>query len=495
MLLLAMFTLVVSTAFAQSTRIGGGNRYETAVKISQSKFNTSDYVVLVTGENYPDALCAAPYAKLLNAPILLTQSQDLDKYTEEEIKRLKAKSVIIIGSNRVISDEIQEKINRMGINTERIYGKDRYETSVKIAEKIYDIKPYDEIFVASGENYPDALSAAPVAAIKEVPIILTKSNELPNVTKDYVEKLPIRKSYIVGGKTVVTDKVNNQFKNAIRLEGKDRFETNINVAKYFKDQLNFDNIYVAVGQGPKNTEFADALTGAVAAAKDSTAILLTKSQLTSTVDNFVAEYANKNTKLIVLGGNAAVSEEQRIKIENIISKLENKDNNTQQQTETSTIDNAQKDTTNNQQQTGISTVDNAQKDTTNTQPIDNTNSTATQNQNTNNQSTTQQPPSQEPTVLGFTKAQLQDISTRLSKCQSQAKSQNAKTLIGYAQTAVSGLIDNPNYDYSSLSNSALDLKSKMSSEEKTEVFNIIMNNFLDAEYLLNLYKLKSIFGL
>lgn len=62
----------------------------------------------------------------------------------------------------------------MGVATERIYGIDRYETSLNIAKKIYEIKPFNEVFIASGENYPDALSAAPIAAIKEIPIILTR---------------------------------------------------------------------------------------------------------------------------------------------------------------------------------------------------------------------------------------------------------------------------------------------------------------------------------
>lgn len=107
-LMLFIFMFIPKTE-AQTTRIGGVNRYETAVNVSKSKFNSSQYVILVTGENYPDALCASPYAKLVDAPILLTQKNNLNIYTQQEIQRLNPSKVIIIGSEGVISKKVEEK--------------------------------------------------------------------------------------------------------------------------------------------------------------------------------------------------------------------------------------------------------------------------------------------------------------------------------------------------------------------------------------------------
>lgn len=92
--ILFLFLILAPKSFAETQRIGGNDRYETATLISQSKFESNDYVVLVTGENYPDALCAAPFAKVINAPILLTTKNSLNYFTKQELIRLKVKKYI-----------------------------------------------------------------------------------------------------------------------------------------------------------------------------------------------------------------------------------------------------------------------------------------------------------------------------------------------------------------------------------------------------------------
>ncbi len=53
----------------------------------------AEYAVLVNGENFPDALSAAPLAKKYNAPILLNSSWILDTSVEDELKRLEVKQI------------------------------------------------------------------------------------------------------------------------------------------------------------------------------------------------------------------------------------------------------------------------------------------------------------------------------------------------------------------------------------------------------------------
>ncbi|MBV1822226.1 cell wall-binding repeat-containing protein, partial [Bacteroidales bacterium MSK.15.36] len=122
-------------------------------------------------------------------------------------------------------------------------GKNRYETSIKIAEKlekskkntgtVNENKKSKELILASGENYADALSAAPIGAIREIPIVLTKSNELPKETKEYIEKVNANKTYIIGGQASISDSIENSILGSKRIYGKDRFETNVAVAKAF----------------------------------------------------------------------------------------------------------------------------------------------------------------------------------------------------------------------------------------------------------------------
>ncbi|MBV1821517.1 cell wall-binding repeat-containing protein, partial [Bacteroidales bacterium MSK.15.36] len=145
---LSVFFIFTSKASATPgiKRFGGDNRYETSVKISRNNWTTSNYVILVSGEDYPDALTASPLSKKYNAPILLTQSGKINSITLEEIKRLNAKNVIILGGPSIVSESTVNILKNMAINCTRVYGKDRYETSVKVAKMV---GTSNGIFIAS----------------------------------------------------------------------------------------------------------------------------------------------------------------------------------------------------------------------------------------------------------------------------------------------------------------------------------------------------------
>ncbi|NJB08437.1 cell surface protein, partial [Clostridioides difficile] len=93
-----------------------------------------------------------PFAKAKGAPILLTESDKLDDRTEKEIKRLGAKDIYLIGGTAVLNKDIENKLKGNGLNVERINGKDRYETSLILANKLKDIKDIKEVAVVNGEK-------------------------------------------------------------------------------------------------------------------------------------------------------------------------------------------------------------------------------------------------------------------------------------------------------------------------------------------------------
>jgi putative cell wall-binding protein len=148
-------------AASLSKRLAGSNRYETGAKIVQEGWTNSDYAVIASGEGFADALCAAPLAKKYNAPILLTGKDNLDLNTEYELKSLNVKNVFIVGGSGVVSDNIKNELNSMGIATTRIYGQNRFETSLQVAKSLGDASG---VVVTNGFGFADALSIAPVAA-------------------------------------------------------------------------------------------------------------------------------------------------------------------------------------------------------------------------------------------------------------------------------------------------------------------------------------------
>ncbi|MGV8981582.1 cell wall-binding repeat-containing protein [Clostridium sp.] len=166
-------TFTVATDAKASTskvRLGGKDRYETAIQISKAGWvDKSKSVVLATGQDFPDALCAAPLAKKLGAPILLNIKSKLLPEVEQELKRLNVEEIIIVGGPGVISDDVLNTLNAMNIKCTRIYGANRYETSIKVAQQL---DKSTEIAVATGDNFPDAISISSIAAQKGMPFCL-----------------------------------------------------------------------------------------------------------------------------------------------------------------------------------------------------------------------------------------------------------------------------------------------------------------------------------
>lgn len=117
-------------------RIAGENRYETAVKLSQETYRTADNVVIVSGEDWPDALIGGRFAVHVDGPLLLSKKESISKDTIEEIKRMEAKQVYVLGGNATISDEIMNELKKY--NPIRLSGKDRIETARVVNQWIID---------------------------------------------------------------------------------------------------------------------------------------------------------------------------------------------------------------------------------------------------------------------------------------------------------------------------------------------------------------------
>lgn len=297
----------VKAADSGVNRVGGANRYETAAKVADSGWTSSDYAIVANGEGYADALCATPLAKANNAPILLTtgnSSNSLEQNQLNELKKLNVKHVIVIGGTGVVPDSVLNSIKAQVTDVERIGGQDRYETSVKIAEKLGT--PAKAV-IASGEGYADALSAGPAAAINGMPILLSRAGSLPDTISNYLKAhSQITQTYVIGGTASISDSILNSLPSAKRLGGQTRYDTNVAVLQEFASSFNFSNIYAALGDGPLGNEFADALTGGALAAKNRNPLVITGKTISSATASFLKEKGLTNSTLTVLGGTASI---------------------------------------------------------------------------------------------------------------------------------------------------------------------------------------------
>lgn len=297
--------LFSSNVFAKDNinvkRLAGQDRYETCSKIVQDGWTTSNYAIICNGENFPDALSAAPLAKKYNAPILLTESDKLNENTQQKLKDLGVKNVFIIGGTGVINSNVENTLKSMGISTKRIYGQDRFETSSNVSKELGE----KGVFVVSGETYEDALSVAPIASQLGYSIVLVEKNRITGTVLGRVVNTEDNNGevIVIGGTDVISDNISNLIKPSKRYSQSTKYERNLAIINDYKDKLDLSKLYVASDKG-----FADALSGSALAGLNNNPIILVGSSNQDSVGNFVKN--NEKIKDInVIGGTGVVSED------------------------------------------------------------------------------------------------------------------------------------------------------------------------------------------
>ena len=275
-------------------RLSGEGRYETGAAIVEEGFDsTGGTAILVTGGNFPDALCASGLAGALDSdgsgvPVVLTSSDSLSDPAKEQLERLKPSKVVIVGGTAAVSNEVKSQVsNLLGCQIDRVYGDSRYETSNAVYEygKKYGSWSNTAI-VATGAKYADALSVSPYAYASKTAILLADSSGvLPDEASRIVKDGSFANVLIVGGTSAVSDKVETaaqigQGKKVQRLSGANRDDTSIQIAKWAtgtmdsaafepSEKLSFDNMAIATAWN-----YPDALAGASMCGKNKAVVVL-----------------------------------------------------------------------------------------------------------------------------------------------------------------------------------------------------------------------------
>jgi putative cell wall-binding protein len=194
-------------------RLAGADRYETAMLVAQAMENYDmrdvDSAFFVTGADFPDALTAGPFAGYAKAPILLVHRDSIPPATQDAIIGLALTDSYVLGGEAAVGPAVFSALP----SPLRIAGANRYETGDVLA-RFYGGLPTHR-YVATGEAFPDALAAGPVAAHGPVPILLTRRYSLPTPMREYFEDFGASLStvYIVGGTAAVDESVRVEIEN------------------------------------------------------------------------------------------------------------------------------------------------------------------------------------------------------------------------------------------------------------------------------------------
>lgn len=291
-------------------RLAGSNRYGTAVEISKSQFPSgADVVYIANGRGYPDALSAAPAAAHNNAPLLLTEQGALPAVIKAELERLQPDEIIIAGGTGVVSAAVETQLKKLSFAPEvrRVAGTNRYGTSIALARDAFGPGSVDTAYLASGLDFPDALSASPAAAHFDGPVILVQgtAKNVSAATLAVLDDLGVDTVKLAGGTGVVSTGIQSQLNakfgasNVTRNGGSNRYLTAVAInADAFGSS---STVYLANGLG-----FADALAGAAVAGINDAPLYITPANCVP-VQVASAITALGATKVVLLGGTGVLT--------------------------------------------------------------------------------------------------------------------------------------------------------------------------------------------
>ena len=299
-----------------SMRISGPGRVETSIEISRFENTKSKTVILADARNYPDALAASNLTGGRYS-VILVQNQ-LTQAIINEIVRLEAQDLIILGGTNSISEDIERGLANIGgiKNISRIAGENRYDT----CQKIFNHAKKKSLILASGEKFPDALATSSI--LDQAGLLLTKSGQLPSEVQAAIEALNHDSFLIVGGENSVQEglasAIANQFQYAshTRISGNNRYETSAKIG----DRLVSSTVILASGEN-----FPDALAASTLAQKIEVPILLVSKDK---IDQSVIDYFKNHNikKVLVVGGQLSISDKTLVNADRLIRGLDPIDN-------------------------------------------------------------------------------------------------------------------------------------------------------------------------
>ncbi len=291
-------------------RFAGSNRYETAIEMSQAAYTGTHHTVyLASGTSFPDALSLAPAVGVRPGPLLLNPASSLRSDVLAEIQRLDPTVVFIAGGPGVISTTVAQQVQATGATVVRLSGANRYATSLAVIQEFFEPgDPLDTLYLVTGRDFPDALSAGAAAAAREEPMILVdgRASSLPAAVTTRISQLDPDRVVLVGGTSVMSQGIQNQLnaiggREIVRAAGADRYATSAAVTAVGFATYTSPATYWATG-----ANFPDALAGiTLAAGKKSPISLVRPSCLPSEVLSNAWRFGAD--RVGILGGTGVVS--------------------------------------------------------------------------------------------------------------------------------------------------------------------------------------------
>ena len=179
-----------------------------------------------------------------------------NSYSHENLDKIlngdTSKTIYFIGGSQVIPEGFKFGYGKQGYNCITLAGRTRVETSYEVAKEIQKLTTVNEIALTNAfKGVPDSVNIAYEARKRSMPVILTRGKSVPFSTNGV-------KAYAIGGNAVLSESLINQTK-AVRLGGRNRYETNEKILNYFR--RTGDSYSICLGESKGDNMKIATLTG------------------------------------------------------------------------------------------------------------------------------------------------------------------------------------------------------------------------------------------
>lgn len=299
--------LTALPARVEIERLAGAGRIETAAAAAQHGFaDGADTALLASAHDWPDALAGAPLAVREGAPVLLAGGR-LPPASRSAVLSLGAESATVLGAVGAVPLATQLDTAAAGLALDRIAGGTRTDTAALTARAAFPDGASGAI-VATSVRFPDALAAGALAAVADVPVLLTGPDRLDADAAAAVADLEVATTTVVGGRDAVGPDVAADLPDTSRLSGPDRYATGARVAEEVLARGG-DPTTVVVATG---RDYPDALAGAVVAGRGRHPLVLLDGRDAAGAAAawaFLERHAPDIGRIIIMGGTAAVDDD------------------------------------------------------------------------------------------------------------------------------------------------------------------------------------------
>lgn len=294
-------------------RIWGEDRYGTAAAVSATWDPAVDVVYIATGGDYPDALPASARAGMDDVPVLLTRAGSLPSDTAAELERLMPQEIVVLGGDKAVNPSVEDALAAYvpggADSVSRLAGANRYGTAAAVATTFGTDVPV--VYVALGQNFPDAVAGAARAGLEDGPVLLARTDGLPDATTTALAEVNPGRIVVLGGTDAISDDVLTALEGytegtVTRIAGANRYATAAQIAGLYPDDTS--TVFVATGE-----KFADALSGGPIAVRSAAPVLLTRAG--ELPDETIAELQRITPqRIVILGGTTAVSADIQVEL-------------------------------------------------------------------------------------------------------------------------------------------------------------------------------------